>query len=146
MVNSQLWSPSPICVVTGCHVSPLQNAFSLSAAPLCTSAHDFQPAPFLSFSPVRLEVAFSRPLLLLSSGTLPSSTGHFYPGVYSVPTSLQCSHFFTVFECTLQFPIFMMFLGCTGGLFGSKASSRIWCSCVMVSPLKRVIAILPSRL
>ena len=40
--------------------------------------------------------------------------------------------------------ILMTFLGCTSGLFGSRASSRIGPSCVMASPLKRVVATLPS--
>ena len=41
---------------------------SLSATALHTSVPDFQPASFLSFSTVRFQVVFGRPLLRLPSG------------------------------------------------------------------------------
>ena len=90
MTNSQLCLPSPICSVTGCHARALQSTSSLSPAPLCTSVHNFQSAPFLSVSSIHLKVAFGRPLgFLLSSGALPASTGHFVPGACDVSTSLR---------------------------------------------------------
>ena len=64
------------------HARALQSTSSLSPAPLCTSVHNFQSAPFLSVSSIRLKVAFGRP---------PS----FYWSFRS--RRVRCFYFFTAF-------------------------------------------------